>query len=87
MRERIYISSNGGSGGSTVGGATMIPELSADPASPISEEAWVLRSGSAGGIPYSLMPLGLLMSSAVVSYTYQFSYRTLEGTTVRTTLS
>lgn len=63
-----------------------IPQLNADPASPNAEDAWVLRSPiySAG------TPLGLLLAitnTSIVGYTYQHSYRTKEGTTVRVSLT
>lgn len=67
------------------GETTTIPELTSDPTSPGAEEAWVLRSGGSGGTPIGLL-LALTMDVGTPA-TYQFSYRTTEGTTVRTTLS
>ena len=72
----------------------MIPELSSDPVSPAAEDVWVLHTSTGGGgtpgkinaflglgFPY----LGLGTGSPV--HTYQLSYRTLEGTTVRRVMS
>lgn len=64
-----------------------IPELYADPASPDPEEVWVLMTTLGGQISHSLAPLGMLLTSTAAVITYQLSYRTLEGTTVRVTLS
>lgn len=64
----------------------VIPELTSDPVSPTSEEAWVLYSGT---IPAGT-PMGLLLSltyATPTTGTYQFSYRTLEGTTKRVALT
>ncbi len=63
-----------------------IPEFDSDPVSPTPEEAWVLHSGGAAvGSPIGLL---LSLTHAVVSGgTYQFSYRTLEGTTKRVPLT
>ena len=76
----------GGGSGSSSG--VNIPEYYVDPASPTPEETWVLASltgtGHAAGSPIGLL-LSLTYSSTV--YMYQLSYRTLEGTTVRTTLA
>lgn len=66
-------------------GPVIIPELSVDPVSPTPESAWVLRTGgTTAGVPIGL--LLALTYSTTVAPTYQFSYRTLENTTVRTTL-
>ncbi len=67
-----------------------IPELTSDPTSPTAQQAWVLRSG--GGQTGGGDPIGLLLSltnpgSSGGGYTYQFSYYTTEGTTIRTALS
>lgn len=77
----------GGGGSSTAG----IPEYDTDPVSPSPEDAWVLKSTGAGGDDGGL-PIGLLLSltyagSSPPTTSYQFSYRTLENTTIRTTLS
>lgn len=68
-----------------------IPELSSDPASPKAEDVWVLRSGSGASIPDGT-PIGLLLAltytgNSGVSFTYQLSYRTKAGTTVRRVLT
>lgn len=75
-----------------------IRQLTADPTSPSTDSAWVLRTGSgSGSIQVSTLgvPMGLLLSltyaqtltTTGIAYTYQFSYRTKEGTTVRATIS
>lgn len=67
-----------------------IPQLSSDPATPKSEEAWVLRSGSAsgGGKINAFMGLGFpYISAGSASYTYLFKYRTKEGSTISVALS
>lgn len=66
-------------------GSAIIPELSVDPVTPYPQSAWVLRTGGTT----TGTPMGLLLAltyATTVAPTYQFSYRTLEGTTVRTTL-
>lgn len=67
-----------------------IPQLSTDPSSPNAEDAWVLKQGQAA-IPDGT-PIGLLLAltytgNQASAVSYQFSYRTQEGTTVRTTLT
>jgi hypothetical protein len=73
------------SNGSSGGGSVSIPELYTDPVSPTPQSAWVLATdqGALG------TPIGLLLSltHAVSIFTYQLSYRTLEGTTIRSPLS
>lgn len=68
---------NGGSSG----GSPSIPELYSDPVSPTAQSAWVLATDS-GAIG---TPIGLLLSltHAASVFSYQLSYRTLEGTTAR----
>ena len=68
-----------------------IPQFSTDPSSPNPEDAWVLRSGSGGAIADGT-PIGLLLALTYTDnegadFTYQFSYRTKEGTTVRAALT
>lgn len=68
---------------------TTIPQLSADPASPATQTAWILKTGvgaAGGGKPIGLL-LSLTTTGAGASLTYRFSYRTLEGTTKRVTIS
>lgn len=82
MSTGIFPANSGGGGG-----LATIPELTSDPSSPSAEEVWVLRSGSLSG---GGSPIGLLLAltySGTGSYTYQLSYYTNEGTTIRTTLS
>jgi hypothetical protein len=71
------------SGGTTLTNVT-IPELYTDPIAPTAGSAWVLATdiGAIG------TPIGLLLSltHAVSTFSYQFSYRTNEGTTIRTGL-
>ncbi len=63
-----------------------IPQLSSDPASPALEDAWVLRTVTPNANTGS--PMGLLLSLTYPpDYSYQFSFRTKEGNTLRTTLS
>lgn len=64
-------------------GAATISQLSSDPASPTSEQAWVLRTGTGGGTPLGLT----LVFTTPGNFSYQFSYRTQEGTTVRVGLT
>lgn len=76
----------GGSGGS---GTAVIPELTSDPIFPTPEEAWVLKTGGivSGKMQTSVGPYSLLLGKSSTPVTYQFSYRTLESTTIRTTLA
>lgn len=79
------VSSTGGSGGG-------IPQYNSDPVSPAAEDAWVLRTtsgGAGGGKLKSYFGLGFPVTTpgTGVTSTYQFSYRTLEGTTKRVTIS
>lgn len=68
-----------------------IPELTADPVAPVAEQAWVLKTGS-GSISAG-SPIGMLLSLTYPNdipsgaLTYQFSYRTKAGTTVRADLA
>lgn len=57
-----------------------IPEYDVDPADPSPGDNWVLvtRQGT---------PIGLLLAITKELDTYQFSFRTLENTTVRVTMS
>lgn len=75
---------------------TNIPEFTSDPVSPDPQAAWVLRQGSSGTVTgggqlFGIMGLSTFLVTAGVgsgsSYTYQLSYRTLEGTTKRVSLS
>ena len=68
-----------------------IKQVSTDPSSPKAETAWVLRTGSGGSIPDGT-PIGLLLvltykDNAGTAFTYEFKYRTKEGTTVVATLT
>ena len=67
-----------------------IPQYDADPSSPNAEDVWVLKSSS-GGPGVAGVPMGLLLS---LTYTgpgggtsYQLSFRTKEGTTIRSGLT
>jgi hypothetical protein len=67
-----------------------IPELASDPIAPVAQQSWVLRSGS-GAIPDGT-PIGMLLCLTYTgnggsSFTYQFSYETIEGTIVRATIN
>jgi hypothetical protein len=68
------------------GGTPTIPEVYQDPSSPTPQQTWILATtnytaGQAMGI------MGLTYSGDLASDTYQLSYRTNEGTTVRTPLN
>jgi hypothetical protein len=75
-----------------VGSSTIvIPELTADPTSPVAGETWVKRSGGLanGGVIKAFLG-GAFPVSTVASGTpasYELSYKTIAGTIVRTTLS
>jgi hypothetical protein len=67
------------------------PELSSDPASPIAQTSWVLRTGSGGAIADGT-PMGLLLSltytsNAGVAFSYLLKYRTKENTTLSVALT
>lgn len=63
-----------------------LPEYTSDPSSS-SGDVWVLRSDAGGteGIPLGML-LAITQTVGATS-SYQLSYKTSEGTTVRTTLS
>lgn len=63
-----------------------IQQVSSDPSSPYQQQAWVLKStgGAGSGEAYGLL---LALTQPGGSTSYQFSYRTLQDTTVRSTLS
>lgn len=71
--------------------STSIPQVDTDPASPSAEDAWVLKTttgGAGGGVLQFFGGLGQPITSVgAPSTTYQFSYRTVEGTTKRVTLT
>lgn len=71
------------------GGSTSIPEVTTDPVSPTAQQAWVLHTSSGGSGSGSALGLLLALTNAGSggSDTYQFSYYTTEGTTVRATLA
>ena len=75
-----------------------IPQLDADPSSPVAQAAWVLKTGGGGGTVtgggtlFGILGLSTYLISAGTSSggttaTYKFSYRTKEGTTKRATIS
>jgi predicted alpha/beta-hydrolase family hydrolase len=73
--------------------AFKIKQYDVDPTSPKKESAWVLRTVGAGGSTEG-MPMGLLLaltyaitSAGGGATTYQFSYRTKQGTTQRSNLT
>ena len=69
-------------------GNSTIPEYTTDPVSPVAEDAWILRTevtDGVVGVPRGLL-LALTYTGLAVSSTYQFSYRTSGGTTIRTAL-
>lgn len=61
----------------------IIKQLDADPSSPKAQDAWVLKTATGGGDPIGL----LLTLTNAGTMAYKFSYRTLEGTTVRADLT
>lgn len=67
-----------------------IPELTSDPTSPTAQSAWVLKTAGGGGAgvgeAYGLL-LSLTQPGSGAGTTYQLSYRTLESTTIRVTMS
>ena len=72
-------------------GDCIIPQITADPASPDAESAWVLRSGSGGAIADGT-PIGLLLAltykdNAGVAYSYALKYRTKDSTTLSVALT
>lgn len=72
--------------------SNLIPEYSSDPSSPNAQQAWVLRSGSGGtggGKLTFVGGFGAMMTkhNTGTTFTYQFSYMTLEGTTKRVSLT
>lgn len=63
-----------------------VPELTADPPNPAPGDMWVLRtisSSAPDGQPYGML-VSLTQPGAS---TYQLCYRTLEGSTIRVTMS
>ena len=66
-------------------GSVSIKQYTSDPVSPSQESAWVLKSEVIVGTPIGL--LLALTQEIDVGDTYQFSYKTLEGPIVRTSLT
>jgi len=65
-----------------------IKQFSSDPASPKTEDAWILKTstgGTGGGIPYGLL-LVLTQPNVGGTISYEFKYRTKEGTTIAVAL-
>jgi hypothetical protein len=63
-----------------------IPQLSADPASPDQQTAWVLSEP----VYSDGTPIGLLLAitqSAITGYTYDLKYRTEQDTTISVALT
>lgn len=80
--------SDGGS--SSSGGASTIEELYTDPASPMPEEVWMLATGSgaiADGTPIGMLLALTYTGNAGSAFTYQLSYHTLEGNTIRVAMA
>lgn len=74
------------------GTSANIPQFDSDPVAPNPEDAWVLKTtvGGIGGgmlIMYAGLGFPMLTPGAGGGVTYQFSYRTLEGTTKRVALT
>lgn len=67
------------------GGSASIQQLTSDPVSPTAESAWVLATQVATvGSPMGLL---LALTNSANRFTYQFRYRTIEGTTVGASLT
>lgn len=65
-----------------------IPQLSADPSSPLAEDAWVLATiGGGAGVGEAVGLLLTLTQPGAGGNTYTFKYRTKEGTTVAVALT
>jgi hypothetical protein len=75
-----------GPAGQSGAGDGFIPQYDTDPASPEAEHAWVLRTGVPVPLSYSLLHYGLTAPGGG-GFTYDFKYRTLEGTTVSVALT
>lgn len=68
----------------------VIPEKTSDPSSPKAEDAWVLKTNTGGNQAGNVFgtPFGLTYAEeAGGSNTYEFKYRTKEGTTVAVSLT
>ena len=73
---------------SSSGGTASIQQVDTDPGVPTAEDAWVLRTVAGSHADGELMGiLGLTYTGDVGSSTYQLSYRTLQSTTVRVSLT
>lgn len=69
-------------------GSFSCPQLNSDPVTPGDETMWVLRTGSGGsggGEVKALFPF-ILSAGSGGGYTYELSYRSPDGVTLRTTL-
>ena len=75
-----------GPAGESGAGDGFIPQYDTDPVSPESEHAWVLRTGVSIPISHSLLFYGLTMPGGG-GFTYEFKYRSKEGTTVSVPLT
>lgn len=75
---------------SAASASASIPQYDSDPGSPAAQDAWVLRTVGAtdgdAGQPRGLL-LALTYTGEATETAYQFSYRTQQGTTIRTTLT
>lgn len=69
------------------GGTFAIPQLDADPVAPTPEDAWVLRTGMGGGGEVKFLFGGGTPITSSGASMYEFSYRTLQNTTVRVALT
>ena len=77
------------------GSGVSIPEYTSDPVSPANQSAWVLKQGggtvTGGGKLNGILGMATYLVSPGTAgggaLTYQLSYRTLEGTTKRVTIS
>lgn len=72
--------------GSSSSGAVSIPEYTSDPASPSAGDAWVRHTVPTG----AGSPIGLLLALTQAgsgTESYDLSYRTSAGTTIRVTMA
>jgi hypothetical protein len=68
-------------GNNTSTSSFSIPEVDIDPISPNPGDTWVLHDSKKGS------PIGLLLSLTHSDDSYELSYRTTEGTTIRVRLT
>lgn len=76
--------------GSGSSGSSRIHQYDSDPTS-VAEDAWVLHTTAGDESASAGMPYGILMAitnpGLIGAHTYRFSYKTLQGTIKRVTIS